>query len=645
MRKIQLRVICTADDDGGKAASTTAQDVVTLVQRANSVFAKADVEFVFDPAKHLTNLNSTLLNRRFTLLEPLDKAKDPEIPPRTTEVPNELARIRFAELFLRDVVVYFSYNGELAFSTNSGHWKVVNSGLSTASGLGWYVSMAQGASGTSLAHELGHFLSNWHTFGKTAGTIAEAADAIRKYVEVDGHPRAEGADVFDFDNTWVTDTPSDPGTALFGTDYCGSTGTVEIPVTFSDQTKQTYVLKPDRSNVMSYFQCATVGKPVRLSTQQARRVRDTLETGIRGRLIAPARSDVAGELVRQSSASAGTVHRLAAVAIGGGRLVTAVRDGSGNLKVIAWGIGPDGSSVERLGSASAGTGQEVAASFAGLGLVATAVRTATGTLKVILWKVDEAGQVTRAGDGSAGAIGSALSICRVGLGLVVTSVITGEGNLKVIAWSVTASGEITRQADATAGAVSRIASAESWPLRVTDDGLESNTYGQLTTAVRDSAGNLKLIHWAITKNGKSITRLADSIAGAVDDIAMCPVVARTLVTAVRDASGRLKLITWALDDAGLAIERWDSTSGGEVTEIAACTAGLDLFTTALRTAAGDLQLVVWQTLADGAETIAVASGVAGSASLVSVCQIAPRVLATPVRDGAGNLKVIAWKLQ
>ena len=79
------------------------------------------------------------------------------------------------------------------------------------------------------------------------------------------------------------------------------------------------------------------------------------------------------------NASAGAIGALALTRLAPDHVFTAVRDGSGNLKVIAWQVGSDGS-LTRRGDASAGGVSQVAVTDwpAGPGVV-TAVRTARST--------------------------------------------------------------------------------------------------------------------------------------------------------------------------------------------------------------------------------------------------------------------------
>lgn len=648
MRKLRLQVVRTADDDGSNVGAITANGVVSLVSTANQIFADADVEFVYDPATDFTHINSTLLNRDFTPLSDLTKATDKDKEPAVTQVPHRRAKRQIAELFNDSITVFFSRRSRLAFSTSKGHWEELSGNKHSSSGLGGWVNMLGSASGSILAHEIGHFLQNRHPFGKRPATVAEAAETIKKYVE-DGHDKADGIAVFDGDVRWVTDTPPDPGPALFEAVHgsaCATDEKVDVEVTFADGTKKTYGLGPDRTNVMSYFRCNNLGMPVSLTAQQAWRVRDTLDTGLRHRLIATSAAQLAGHLTRKGSAVAdvAALSRLRTLAIGNGRVVTVARGADDKLNLTAWDVSDDGATITKRGSAQAGVVKEVAACYAGLGLVVTAVKTSSDVLKMIVWKVSESGAITRKGDATDEAMGAALSTCRIGMEYLATGTTTSAGTVRIAIWRVRADGTIARTSTASAGAASQIALAESWNTDITTDGSDVVDYAQLTSAVRDSGGDLKLIHWAIADDGKSIRRLADASAGAVDDIALCSLPPRSLISAMRDSGDNLRLISWMLDEGGLAVNRWDSAVAGKIKDLDTCIAGRDLVATAVRTEGNNLKVIVWRPIANGAEIVRIADNEAGGAALITVCQSSPGVLVTGIKDKSGDLKLIAWKL-
>jgi WD40 repeat protein len=126
--------------------------------------------------------------------------------------------------------------------------------------------------------------------------------------------------------------------------------------------------------------------------------------------------DDEGNLVRRGSASAGSVGLISAadltrVGIDGGRFVIAVQDGDGNLKIIGWNVDKESLEVTRLGSATAGAVSLISCcrypfldEFLFGGFV-TAIRDGSGNLKIIGWIMDRDGNLERNDDGSAGRIG------------------------------------------------------------------------------------------------------------------------------------------------------------------------------------------------------------------------------------------------
>jgi hypothetical protein len=236
--------------------------------------------------------------------------------------------------------------------------------------------------------------------------------------------------------------------------------------------------------------------------------------------------------------------------------LTAVRTGSGDLKLINWETG-DQSEVKRLAEASAGEVSEIALTR-NLNRTVTAVRDGSGDLLLISWDdgVGE-GPISRLKDtdGAAGAA-SLIDIQPVLSGTVanlVTSVRTGAGNLKLITWQLNSvDGDLTRLGDSRdqAGEVGVIAA--------------SVQHNVVVTAVRTGSGTLKLIAWKVSEDGKTVDRKAEAEAGEVSEIAMAG-----MVTAVRTASGKLKLISWRLsvDGEQIFIQRLHDHTAGKATRM------------------------------------------------------------------------------
>jgi hypothetical protein len=205
-----------------------------------------------------------------------------------------------------------------------------------------------------------------------------------------------------------------------------------------------------------------------------------------------------GTLTRlgDSQNKAGAISLVDLLTVSRNIVVTAVRNASGNLLLISWRISQDGTTFDRLDDSGTRAGEVSEIAIAGSegvspgseggGRVVTAVRDGSGDLLLISWDVAQDGTITRLDD-SADAAGQAtqIAISRFSASRYVTAVRTGSGNLRLIAWDVdTSSGEVTRTGDSAnkAGAVSETALVTPPPNR-------------LVTAVRDGGGNLKVITW------------------------------------------------------------------------------------------------------------------------------------------------------
>jgi hypothetical protein len=115
--------------------------------------------------------------------------------------------------------------------------------------------------------------------------------------------------------------------------------------------------------------------------------------------------------------------------VGLGRVATTtIRTEDGKLKVIVWDISPDGKTVIRLGDSNnqAGATEIIAVASLNSEQLATAVRTEAGSLKVIVWGISPNGKtVTRLGDsGSQAGATDIIAIASLGSDQVATAVRT-----------------------------------------------------------------------------------------------------------------------------------------------------------------------------------------------------------------------------
>jgi hypothetical protein len=123
-------------------------------------------------------------------------------------------------------------------------------------------------------------------------------------------------------------------------------------------------------------------------------------------------------------------------------VVTAVRLASGNLRVIGWRLGDDGTLV-RWAEEDAGAVGALGCTHVRGRVVATAVKQGDGTLKLIYWLFPSqiAGTLERKGSATAGAIGSRVRCVHcpgtgTHLGDTVVGVSLPDGKLKLIRWRV-----------------------------------------------------------------------------------------------------------------------------------------------------------------------------------------------------------------
>lgn len=173
----------------------------------------------------------------------------------------------------------------------------------------------------------------------------------------------------------------------------------------------------------------------------------------------------------------------------GDRIVTSVRDGDGDLKLIVWRVTATGG-LSRLGDSAeqAGEASIIRSTLDPFGRVVTSVRDGSGKLKLISWGISANGltiQRLRDSGSDAGSIGGN-SLASLSDGLV-SGVRTGDGNLKLIAWTVNADGGFIRVSDSgnQAGPASTIN-------LVADTGVSDLT---MVTQLRTGSGTLKLIGW------------------------------------------------------------------------------------------------------------------------------------------------------
>ena len=124
---------------------------------------------------------------------------------------------------------------------------------------------------------------------------------------------------------------------------------------------------------------------------------------------------------------------------------------SGHLVLISWQLNSNGT-LTRLADSGSAAGAVSEVSLVKLPLVGanerlvTAVRDGDGNLRVIVWRVSSTGAFTRTGDSGSQAGDATMIRATVdSSGRAITAVRDGSGDLKVITWGISANGATVRR--------------------------------------------------------------------------------------------------------------------------------------------------------------------------------------------------------
>jgi hypothetical protein len=310
----------------------------------------------------------------------------------------------------------------------------------------------------------------------------------------------------------------------------------------------------------------------------------------------------------QAVGFAGEVNAIAIDAFNDSEILTAVKNGSGNLELIAWRCAPADTVVTRVSDSGSQAGSigEVALSVIGRTAI-TAVRNGSGNLFLILWDVPAGlGSITRIWDsGTTAGEASRIAMALLPSNIIVTAVRNGSGNLELISWRLEPNGTLSRLHDSgsQAGSVSRITIA------AIDD-------SNVVTAVRNGSSNLELIGWSVASNG-TLTRWGDSgsQAGSVSEISITPMdgpgPTNDVLTTLCDGSGNLLMISWRPDPGAGSIERLPDGAAGTASDLSSCFTVTDSgpkYIAAMRNGSDNPELIAFDVVGAGASSGFVRTG-------------------------------------
>ncbi len=301
---LRVHVICCADDDGTHAytnPTTVAQWIGAGLDEANAIYAAhgAGIQFMFDTGD-VELVKNTIINRDYTVPAGTNMSTDKDTPPLSDDqikvlgAPHEAARNALCAKYTDRCVFLLCYGTKLDYDDAQKKWVV---GPRTGYAYSWedkefvnFPAQWGALRGPEIAHESGHYLHLWHTFGSKPETLADAQKVIKKYV-ADGNDKATALLAFDGDlGSGVLDTPPDPGTHFYelfsasGKECCPVSLAPTVHVDFNDGSSKTYAFATDRGDVMSYFKdCKTFDQ--HFSPNQITRMRDALMNQNRRRLV------------------------------------------------------------------------------------------------------------------------------------------------------------------------------------------------------------------------------------------------------------------------------------------------------------------------------------------------------------------------
>jgi len=224
-------------------------------------------------------------------------------------------------------------------------------------------------------------------------------------------------------------------------------------------------------------------------------------TAIRGqngnlKVIAYEVDAAAGAINRRGEEEGGAVKAVTVAATSAfPGVVTAVRGSDDRLRLQTFSVELDGWAVSAASQWQlATTVKNVSIAWLGVrpdgkDLVVTAAERMDGTLHVAAFAIAPSGAITLL-DTETGGTAAAPSIGRASARHAITALTDASGNLKLIAWNVNDAGALVRRTEASGGEATKVSIVGAAPFY---PGGPSFT----ATALRDSAGGLRLIDWQV----------------------------------------------------------------------------------------------------------------------------------------------------
>jgi len=351
----------------------------------------------------------------------------------------------------------------------------------------------------------------------------------------------------------------------------------------------------------------------------------TTAAGLMAACMAAATASAQNFMVYQYGNSAGAVSQVSVANLAPNWVATGVRNGAGDIELIAW--KSTGHALLRKGSATSSAGAVSNASVATVALTPNLVVTGgiySNTLQLTSWSVSATGAVTYGSYALSFVDASFVRMTKLDSQLLL-AVTDSDGLLNVSMWGMI-DGQISPSGNTygAAGTIPAVAAVNpSW----------------FVTAIRTSAGNLQLDSWYVNAD-KAMLHQATASAGAVSQLDITAWDSGHVATPVRNGAGDLELIDWTLNTTTGAIARNSSETVGGISKVAASTIGPLVFTASLNST-GNVDAGVWGY--NGTQITAGDSALEEAATAVAAAPLSTGLYSvTASRTAAGKLQVDVW---
>lgn len=640
--KLRLQIIATADDDGSYGSNILPSDISKYLPIINKIFKPAQVMFLFDEKNDYLKINSTILNRDLTPLEPPNVGESKwDHEPIVEEKMHSKSRNELAELFYGKIVV-FSRCRNVISKNPDGLYEMKYTGGGFSSGNSICVNLPRYFAAVDLAHEIGHYLQIPHPFVGGIGNVSQAANAIKNYVNA-GNDRDDGLKALDGDKDVIGDTPADCRGGIFssiGLEKCGEIGEINIPVDFGDEIRN-YILSPNRNLVMSYFKgCSNLGEKT-ISPEQARRVRDSLELQIRNDLISIYPS-FNYHIIQGGLFSGEEVSDIDVTMVRSGRIAVAKLSKLGEFSIDIFDIENEGKTteLEKRGTVTGENIKKFAICGIGGNSVVTSVITSSNELKLILWHVKNNGSIEKKSDFNLNGEITNVACCLFVPNLVATAAVCADGTLKIDVWKIYANGTI-KHLDAlkSQNIVFPIEELMNHSISI-----NSASAKKILTNFQNNDKKLMSILWSYDQdNGLreigSIETDEDSL-GSFDGFKESRFVNSACFI---DKNSNLRINSYTFPDEVHLKQVKCIPTAESVNLVAGCNLGTKLFVAGVLNNYNKLKLMLWQITKYGDEIIRITDKSTNDiCKKITVCKSGRKNFVTALIDDQGRFKLISW---